>query len=177
MRINDLLKRSLETAEMVVLRLLEDLPDASWDLRPHPQCQDLNWQFGHLILSEANMIEGSLGDSLLLDASFQESYRKRELTGISTSDLSEDKGTQASTQATGRLSPADLWSVYRRQRKRTFELLDGLHAEDFDAAAAESIRGYCPTIADAFIACSSHWLMHSGQWVILRRMAGLPIVL
>ena len=45
---------------------------------------------------------------------------------------------------------------------------------DFDKAAPESMKDYAPTVGDAFLILGSHWLMHAGQWAVLRRKLGKP---
>ena len=57
MNASDAIKIGLDTGEFVSLGYLEDLSDAEFLRRPHPGCNHINWQVGHLIASEHMMIE------------------------------------------------------------------------------------------------------------------------
>ena len=54
----DAIKIELATAELVAMAYLDDLSDAELMQRPHPQCNHLNWQIGHLVASEHAMMKG-----------------------------------------------------------------------------------------------------------------------
>jgi hypothetical protein len=38
----------------------------------------------------------------------------------------------------------------------------------------ESMQGYAPTVAAVYDMQGSHYLMHAGQWVVVRRQLGKP---
>ena len=38
--------------------------------------------------------------------------------------------------------------------------------------APEQMRKFCPTVGAVFLLHPQHWLMHAGQWVIVRRKLG-----
>ncbi|MHC4880033.1 MAG: DinB family protein, partial [Planctomycetota bacterium] len=44
--------------------------------------------------------------------------------------------------------------------------------ESLDGEAPEQMRAYAPTVGAAFSLHGSHWLMHAGQWAVLRRKLG-----
>jgi uncharacterized protein (DUF1330 family) len=56
-------------------------------------------------------------------------------------------------------------------------VLAGLSEEQLAGSAPESMQAYAPTVAAAFSMLGSHWLMHAGQWVIVRRELGREIVI
>ena len=168
MRVRLLLSQGLKTADLVTRRYLEDFPTESWDLRPHPHCNHLNWQFGHLLLSEIELICGSLNQAPPISTTLLAAYKKPSTT---------KPPLTASDAATDLLTPTQLWAYYDQVRASTLRLLEQTEALDLDQPAMPSVRAYCPTIADAFLQVSQHWLMHSGQWVVLRRIACLPQVI
>lgn len=148
------------TADLVVNSYLDDFPEDQWNRRPHENCNDLNWQFGHLVQAEAEMIGGSLDLPYPLPEGFADRYSREAQHTMET-----------------RLPPAELRALQKQVRARTLEILEQIPMETLDQAGPESMQAYCPTVGDAFLLNASHWLMHTGQWVILRRTAELPIVI
>ena len=65
-----------------------------------------------------------------------------------------------------------LLEVYRSQRAATLKKLESLSNESFDTAAPEAMQSYAPNIGAVFSMQGSHWLMHAGQWAVLRRQLG-----
>ena len=45
---------------------------------------------------------------------------------------------------------------------------------DLDKPGPESMREYAPTVASVLMLLGSHWLMHAGQFVPIRRKLGKP---
>ena len=45
---------------------------------------------------------------------------------------------------------------------------------DFDKPGPESMREYAPTIGAVLMLLATHWLMHAGQFVPIRRKLGKP---
>lgn len=159
----DIIESALQGADMVVQMYLKDVPDSAWIKRPHPGCNHLNWQVGHLIVSEHQMIEGSVPGSMPpLPEGMVEMYSKEK-------SVVDDPAHFA--------SPQTLKDQMLAQRNGTLAALKNLSEATLEQPAAEKIRSYCPQVADAFMMQSTHWLMHSGQWVILRREFGLPVVM
>ena len=48
----------------------------------------------------------------------------------------------------------------------------GLSDDDLDKESPESMKQYAPTTGHVFELLGSHWMMHCGQWVIVRRQLG-----
>lgn len=51
------IKLSIGTADFVAMGYLADLTDQDLMLRPHPGCNHINWQIGHLVAAEHDLIE------------------------------------------------------------------------------------------------------------------------
>ena len=62
--------------------------------------------------------------------------------------------------------------LYEAQRAGTLELLDKKPVEDFSREGPEPIRSYAPTYGAAFLMQDAHWVMHAGQWAVIRRQLG-----
>jgi len=74
------IKISIDMAAMVCGAYLGDLSNEEMMKRP-PGCNHINWQVGHLIASEHNMVEGvAPGNMPSLPDGFKEKYTK-ETTG------------------------------------------------------------------------------------------------
>ena len=157
MKVKDALKLSIDMGRMVASGYVEDLSDEELMQRPHPQCNHIKWQLGHLIAGEHTMIEqASPGSMPPLPAGFTERYTKE---------------TAASDDPTAFDSKAELLKAFEAQRAGTLAAL-----EKFDDAGFDRETGveYAPTVGAMFELQGSHWLMHAGQWAVVRRMLGRP---
>jgi hypothetical protein len=158
MNANGAIKSALATAEMIGLAYLDDLTDDEMLVRPVEGCNHIKWQLGHLIASENKMINSCVSGALPdLPIGFAERY---------SSDQS------ASDDPSAFDTKEDLLKLYRLQREATLIALDGLSEEQLDAETDEPIRGYAPTVGSAFVMQDSHWMMHAGQWAVVRRKLG-----
>ena len=156
----DAIKVSIGTAQMICLDYLRDLTDTEMMHRPHPEINHIKWQVGHLITSERMMVEGvAPGAMPPLPDGFADRYTKE---------------TAASDDAAGFDSKAELLQTFEQQRAATLAAIDGLSDEDLDQAAPESMRDYAPNVGAVFNMQGAHWLMHAGQWAVIRRQLDRP---
>lgn len=163
MRSQEIIKNNWATSEKICTTYLEDLNDADLMQRPHTGCNHLNWQLGHLILSEHSILSGYAPDRMPpLPEGFVDKYGKEKVG----SDNSEEF-----------LTKAELLQTYRTQREAAIAILADCSDDDFDADAPEAIRSFAPTVGAMMSMLGNHWLMHCGQWVIVRRTLGKPIVI
>lgn len=152
------IKLGLDMGEFVSLAYLGDLSDHDLLQRPGSGCNHIAWQLGHLIAGEHQMIEACFpGTMPSLPPGFAEKYAKQ----TAESDRAADFHTKD-----------ELLAVYRTQRTATLAKLATLADAAFDAEAPEAMRGYAPTVGAVFSMQGSHWLMHAGQWAVLRRQLG-----
>ena len=163
MNAHDALTIALDTGEMVCMAYLGDLSDEDLMRRPHDGCNHLNWQVGHLIAADHEMISGCLPDKLpSLPDGFAEKY-SRESAGNS--------------DASAFCNKEELMAVYQQQRAAVKSLLGELSADDLDKPSPEAMQAYAPTVGSVFNMLGSHWLMHAGQWVVVRRQTEKPVVI
>lgn len=147
-------------AEMVGMAYVGDLSDAELMDRPHADCNHLNWQIGHLICSEHALVSGmSPGAMPALPEGFAAKYAKEAAK-------SDDPSHFATKD--------ELLRTYREQRDATLAVLAACSAEDLDAPSGVD---YAPTRGALLQMQGAHWLMHCGQWVIVRRQHGKPVVI
>ena len=151
------IKLGIDAGDMIAMGYLADLTDQELMRRPHPACNHLNWQLGHLIASENQMGNQAIPNSMPpLPNGFAEKYSKETATSDNPAQFS---------------NKAELMQVYQQQRAATLATLAKLSDSDFDKPTGVD---YAPTIGAMFSMHGSHWLMHAGQWVIVRRQLGKP---
>lgn len=157
MHAKDALKLSIDMGRTVSMGYIEDLSDEELMQRPHPQCNHIKWQLGHLIAGEHEMIESIAPGSMPpLPAGFADRYTKA--TAPSDDPAKFD-------------SKADLLKAFEAQRAGTLKALEQTADADFDRQTGVP---YAPTVGAMFELQGSHWLMHAGQWAVVRRMLGRP---
>lgn len=160
MNAREAIKLSIDSAKFITLEYLADLSDDDMLKRPHPDCNHIKWQVGHLISAEHQMVNGVCPGSMPdLPDGFADRYTKE---------------TAASDDADAFDSKADLRQLLEDQRAATLQALSSLSDEDLDKPAPEEMQGYAPTIGDVFSLQGGHWMMHAGQWAIIRRQLGRP---
>jgi hypothetical protein len=149
---------NLELADFVCLSYLDDLSDADLLRRACPGINHLKWQLGHLIGSEHRMINDCIPGSMPpLPPDFGTRYSKETAA-------SDDPSTFHSKQ--------ELLSIHGQQRAATLAALDSISDDDLDKPGPEAYRGYAATVGALFSLQGSHWLMHCGQWAVVRRQLG-----
>ena len=160
MNSREAIKVSADMADTVSMSYLNDLSDAELLLRPHPLCNHINWQIGHLVTSEHEMLAGIVpGGMPALPEGFAAKY-SRQTVGSDDPALFSTK--------------EELMSTYKAQRAATLSALEGMSDSQLDAATGVE---FAPTVGAMFAIQGSHWLMHCGQWVVVRRMLGKPVVM
>lgn len=158
MNAKDALKLSLDLADTVVLPYLEDLTDAELLVRPVPGSNHIAWQLGHIIHSEHEMLDLICpGVMPALPPGFAERYSRDTAQLDSPSDF-HTKG--------------ELLDLMRQVRVGTLKALAELPESKLEDPAPEQYRAYAPTVAAVIALQGTHWLMHAGQWAIIRRKLG-----
>jgi hypothetical protein len=154
------LKAGIDGGSFVVMAYLEDLKDAELLVRPIPGTNHIAWQLGHLIQAEHGMLEGvSPGSMPKLPSGFKEQHAKEKAASDNPKDF---------------LTKNEYLKLAKEQRAGTYAILEKLGDADLDKPGPESMRSYCPTVGSVFTMQCTHWLMHAGQWAIVRRKLGKP---
>lgn len=151
------LQLGIEMAEYVSMAYVNDLSDEELMRRPAPSMNHIKWQLGHLIVSERRFSEiVRPGSCPALPAGFEDRYTK-ETAGSDDPAAFDSKET--------------LLNVHREQRKATLAVLNAVPESEWDR---ETGLDYAPTVASLLSLQGSHWLMHAGQWAVVRRQLGRP---
>ena len=128
MNARDALKSSINMGQMISMGYLGDLTDAEMMKRPCAGCNHINWQVGHLIASERDMIEKIAPGSIpALPAGFAEKYSKE----ASKSDNPADFHTKA-----------ELMAAFEATRAGTLAALEKMSDADLDKPTGVE---YAPT--------------------------------
>ena len=61
-----------------------------------------------------------------------------------------------------------------KQLTAALGVLAELSTEELDVPTPEPMNAHAPTVGAVFNMLGSHWMMHSGQWVVVRRQLGRP---
>ena len=163
MDIRDALKNNYQTSQMVCGAYLADLTDEEAMMRPHAGCNHVNWQVGHIIASEHGMANAcSDGAVPALPEGLKEKYSKE---------------TAASDDASAFVPHSQLLEIAKSQGEAILKMIDGISDADFDKPAPEHMQAYASNIGAVVNMLGAHWMMHAGQWVIVRRQLGREVVI
>lgn len=155
MQTKDAIKINIDMGQFISLGYIEDLTDQELLHRPAPGANHINWQLGHLIAAEHEMIEKvAPGAMPALPAGFVEKYAKE---------------TAAIDDPAKLCTKADLLKVYHEQRAGTLKALAAANDADMDKATGVE---YAPNVAAMYLMQGTHWVMHAGQWAVIRRQLG-----
>ena len=158
MNARDVIRTSIETADMISKTYLEDLTDEEMMHRPHEKCNHIKWQLGHLIAADNTMVNGCCPGAMPeLPAGFAEQYAKETCTSDDAGDFH---------------SKAELMELWGSQREAAFAQLAQLSDEDLNTESPEEMQSYAPNFSAVFGMLGLHWTMHSGQWAVIRRQLG-----
>jgi hypothetical protein len=159
MTVNDSLAAGLQQNLGMIKMHVTDLSDAELMTRPVPGANHANWQLGHLIVSEAQMMAGCGVMMPALPAGFAERYGKEACK-------CDDAG-KFSTKA-------ELLPLLEQTRAATVAFTKAATAAQL--AKASPMADMCPTVADMIAMCPVHAAMHIGQIQVLRRKLGKPLL-
>jgi hypothetical protein len=154
------LAESMEMPDWVVRRYLDDLADEDLAYCPIPEVNPIAWQLGHLILSERQqlyLIAG--GERIGLPEGFEKLHARPEPGQRPIGPF---------------LSKEDYLRLMGAQRGMTLQTLRRLTDQQLLAPPPESLHYFGPTVASVIAGQAAHWLMHAGQWAIIRRFLGRP---
>ena len=152
------IKNELNLPTFTVQVYLEDLSDADLMRRPVDNANHIAWQLGHLIDAENKLNNMVCPDSMpALPEGFAEKH--------SNENASSDDPSQFCTKD-------EYLKAMEEQRAGTLALLDRLSDEELEQPAPESLQKFGATVGAIIAGQSAHWMMHAGQWVIVRRQLG-----
>jgi hypothetical protein len=155
----DAIRREIEGSYFIVRSYVDDLADADLFVRSVPGANHIAWQLGHLIAGTRMML-ASVGCKVPdLPKGFEEMH-SAETAAIDDPARFETK--------------AEYLALAEQARDAALAAVDATPDSRLDDPAPESMREYAPTVGAVLLLSGSHWLMHAGQFVPIRRRLGKP---
>ena len=163
MNAKDAIRSSGNLSTMVLKTYISDLDDADLMRRPGEGCNHLAWQLGHVIASEVRLLDSvAPGTGIELPDGFAAAHSKEACNNDDPAGFDE-KHTYI--------------ELLDKVRAASLAALDAFAESDLDNPAPEDFRAFCPTMGDMFTLIATHPMMHAGQFVIVRRQLGKPILM
>ncbi|MCA9117574.1 MAG: DinB family protein [Planctomycetaceae bacterium] len=154
------IRDTLELPTMIVNAYLGDLTDDDLFIRPAENMNHIAWQLGHLIAGEKFHIEQLVPGSMpALPDGFREQH---------------SAATFATDDRAGFRTKQEYLRLMQEQREGTLAVLDSMSDARLQADSPETLRYFGPTVGSVFSGEATHWMMHAGQWAVVRRMLGRP---
>jgi hypothetical protein len=158
MNAKDAIRASMSIADFMMESYLTDITPDELLVRPAPDANHLAWQLGHLISAERRLVEAAAPGSMPpLPDGFAERHTK---------------DTAASDNRADFLSKDEYLKLAKTIRAGTLKILDSLSDADLDRPVSGRVPPFVKRAGDCFVTVGTHWILHSGQWVILRRKLG-----
>jgi hypothetical protein len=153
---------ALKATQHLVTWFLSDLSDADLLVRPVPGANHIAWQIGHLILAERSM-GGQLPGAAYpeLTAGFVQQHGKE---------------TQAVDPPIGYAAKSEYIDLFNRVRQATVDAVGKLSEADLDRPTEGRMAPFAPTLGALVLLVSNHSLMHAGQFSVVRRKLGKPVL-
>jgi len=127
-----------------------------------PGANHIAWQLGHLISSEATFLLPQItGTPVELPAGFAQQHAKE---------------TAAQEPATGFSTKAQYLELYDRVRAATLAALEKMSDADLDRKNEGRMKDFAPTMGAMFALIANHEMMHGGQFTVVRRKLGKPVL-
>lgn len=162
MQSKDTIRKTLETGDFLVQAYLADFTPAEMLTRPAPNANHVAWQLGHLIASELHLVEMAVPNSMPpLPARFAERHAKEAAASEAAGDF---------------LSKEEYFRIAQEVRHATLKVLDRLGDPDLDRPVSGNLPPFVKTVGECLLLVGTHWIMHTGQWVVLRRKLGRPVM-
>ena len=153
------------TADRIVEKYLDGLSDADLLTRPVEGMNHIAWQLGHLIVSERTLLDSvKPGASPPLPEGFEEAHGR-------------DPGSTGADDPSRFSTKARYLELLKIQREATRAVVNAMSPEDLDAPSIERLQPRLPTVGAVLLMIGTHYVMHSGQWVAVRRKLGLPVAI
>jgi uncharacterized damage-inducible protein DinB len=163
MQVKDAIKHALVSSQNLLKWYVSDLSDADLLVRPVPDANHIAWQLGHLVVAERNHITSIAPGANFPDlpAGFAEQHKK---------------ATAALEPPTGFSIKDEYLRLIKQGREATLAALDGMSEADLDKPTPGEIGKFAPTYGALFLLDANHTLMHAGQFTVVRRKLGKPVL-
>jgi hypothetical protein len=159
----DAIQTALKATQSVLNMYVSDFTDADLFVRPAPTANHAAWQIGNVIAGDKLLVEPQLPDAAYpeLPAGFAETHGP---------EGAKKDGPE------GFLTKAEYLSLFDAVRSATITAVGELSDADLDRPVTGDFAQYAPTLGHLFLMVSDHTLMHAGQFTVIRRLLGKPVL-
>jgi hypothetical protein len=163
MKATDAIVTALSSTQHLLNQYIADLSDADLLVRPSPGANHIAWQLGHLTAAEALMMQPQLPDVeyAALSPGFQKQYGK------------EGAGDDDPMHFLGK---SEYLKMFNDARELTKAATAKLSDADLDRPTKGDMAKFAPTLGALLLGLSTHTMMHAGQFTVVRRKLGKPIL-
>jgi len=158
MNAKDAVRSTMNTADFMVESYLSDITPQEMLVRPAAGANHLAWQLGHLISAETRLVETAAPGSM---PALPEGFVERHT-----------KDTAASDNPADFLSKDEYFELAKSVRAATLKALENISDADLEKPVTGRVPPFVKRGVDCFVTAGGHWILHAGQWVILRRHLG-----
>jgi hypothetical protein len=156
------IKTVLDSTQQLLNWYVSDLSDADLLVRPVPAANHIAWQLGHLVEAET-MVKQAVPSA---------SY---PALPAGWSKLHGKEGA-AMDPPRGFATKAEYLNLFTKMREATVNALSGLSDADLDKPTPGDMAKWAPTVGSLFASTGTHTLMHAGQFSVVRRKLGKPVL-
>jgi uncharacterized damage-inducible protein DinB len=162
MKSADAFKTALNMTDYILTKYLAELNDAELLIRPVKGANHIAWQLGHLIQSEQGIVNQiRAGSGIELPAGFKEAHSKEN----------------ASCDDASKFLTKQLYlDLYSKSRKNIKTILAGMADDEFDKPSPKGWDQF-PNVGAMMNLIVNHPMMHVGQFVVVRRQLGKPVLI
>jgi hypothetical protein len=159
MTAKEVIRELVEFCHTVTRGYVEDLTDKDLLVRSVPGANHIAWQLGHLIDSEHHMLRALGRTPPALPANFAAAHTKEAATSDDPAKF---------------FKKSDYLGLMGKLKAASLAAIDATPEQQLSQPAPEEMRSYAPTISAVLCLLGTHWLMHAGQFVPIRRKLGKP---
>src|SRR5215218_3021353 len=157
----DGIKAALESTRYLLNWFVSDFSDADLPVRPVPGANHAAWQIGNVITGDVFFISQELSDTPYpeLPRGFYELH-----------------GSEGAKKDEGFLTKAEYLALFENVRNATIAAVGKLTDADLDRPVTGKGKVLAATLGKLFLMLSNHTLMHAGQFTVIRRKLGKPVL-
>jgi len=154
----DTLKRDVEMVKMT----LADLSDSEMLVRPVPGANHATWQIGHLVVAESRLVNAAVPGAVPPPPSgYADKFNKETAKNDDPSFFPKKD---------------ELLANLSKARDATIAWARSLNPADLDKTIPPPTDRFAPTVGFLLHALPLHIGMHLGQFQVLRRKLGRPVL-
>lgn len=155
------IQAALESTKANLPMYVKDFSDADLLVRPVPGANHAAWQIGNVIAGDAYFVSQELPETPYpeLPKGFLELH-----------------GNEGAKKDEGFLTKAEYLALFETVRNVTIDAVGQLSDADLDRPTTGKGKLIATTLGGLFIGLSNHTMMHAGQFTVIRRKLGKPVL-